>query len=374
MIVKFFSEKIKAKKITKEIQNKVKKILQTGQYTNSKYVGEFEKIFRKNFKTKYCVAVNNGTSALHLSLLALGIKKNDEILVPSMTFIASAAAINYVGAKPIFVDVNEKDWLINPNIIEKFINKKTKAIMVVHLHGLMCDMDKIKKIANKYKLKIIEDAAQAHGSSFKNKLPGHYSDVATFSFYPTKNLGGIGDGGCIITNNKKIYKKLKDLREFGWKKRYDSSVVGLNSRLGEIQAAILRIKLKKLNFYNKERNKIANNYYKKLNKLKSIKLPKLTVNSNHTYHQFVIKVDQSIRDKLIHFCKMNNVMLGIHYPTPLHKQRAFIKKNFKIKIVEKISKQIVSLPIFPYLSLAKQDKIIRIISLFINRYEKKNTY
>ena len=188
MKVKFFSEKIKGKKITPGIQKKVEDILSTGQYTNSKYVKKFEELFKKKFNTKYCVAVNNGTSALHLSLIALNIKPGDEIIVPSMTFIASAAAIEYIGAKPVFIDVNSDDWLINTNLIEKKINKKTKAIMVVHLHGLMCDMEKINFIAKKYKLKIIEDSAQAHVSTFKNKNPGYFSDVATFSFYPTRIL------------------------------------------------------------------------------------------------------------------------------------------------------------------------------------------
>ena len=160
MKVNFFSEKLKAKKISTEIKKKVNNILQSGQYTNGKYVKQFEEIFRKKFNAKYCIAVNNGTSALHLSLIALGLKKNDEILVPSMTFIASAAAINYIDAKPVFIDVNEDDWLLNSEKIEK-INKKTKAILVVHLHGLMCEMDKIYKIAKKYNLKIIEDGSSS---------------------------------------------------------------------------------------------------------------------------------------------------------------------------------------------------------------------
>ena len=209
MKVKFFSEKKKAKNISRELQKKLRNILTTGKYTNAVYVKQFEDIYRKFFKVKYCVAVNNGTSALHLSLLAMGIQKGDEIIVPSLTFIASIAAIKYIGAKPIFVDVNNDDWLIKPHVIQKFITKKTKAIMVVHLHGLMCEMDKIKSIAKANKIKIIEDAAHAHGSSFKKKLPGFYSEVATFSFYPTKNLGAIGEGGAIITNNKKIFEKNK---------------------------------------------------------------------------------------------------------------------------------------------------------------------
>ena len=362
MIVKFFSEKIKAKKITKEIQNKVKKILQTGQYTNSKYVGEFEKIFRKNFKTKYCVAVNNGTSALHLSLLALGIKKNDEILVPSMTFIASAAAINYVGAKPIFVDVNEKDWLINPNIIEKFINKKTKAIMVVHLHGLMCDMDKIKKIANKYKLKIIEDAAQAHGSSFKNKLPGHYSDVATFSFYPTKNLGAVGEGGAIITNDKNIFEKTKRMRTWSHNK-HSFYELSFNYRMAEFSAISLISKIRFLSSDIKKRISIAKRYKKYLiTKKYSEYNEKL---KQHSYHIFAIKVDSSKRSKIIHELKLKGIDTNIHYPYSLSELKVFNIRKIKNKsyIANKISKELLSLPIYPEL----EDKKIRYTAKIINQ-------
>ena len=365
---------IEDSKVEKKILQNISKIIKTKNYILGENVKLFEREFSKFSGAKFTVGVNSGTDAIIISLLSQNIGNGDEVILPSHSASATAMAVTLVGAKPIFIDINEDDFLIDYNEINKKITKKTKAIIAVHIYGQSCNMKKITEIADKNNLITIEDCAQAHGTFYKKKHVGNFGKMGCFSFYPTKNLGGIGDGGCIITNNINIYKKLKDLREFGWKKRYDSSVVGLNSRLDEIQAAILRIKLKKLNFYNKERNKIANNYYKKLTKFKSIKLPQLTVNSNHTYHQFVIKVNKSIRDKLIHFCKINNVMLGIHYPTPLHKQKAFIKKNYKIRIVEKISKQIVSLPIFPYLSLTKQNKIIRLISLFINRYEKRNTY
>ena len=198
-------KKKKQKKIRTELFNSYNFILKSGRYTNDFYVKRFENNFKKFVDAKYCVAVNSGTSALHLALISLNIKKDDEVIVPSITFVASAAAIRYLGAKPIFVDVDEKDWLLNTTKIEKIITKKTKAIMAVHLHGLMCDMKAIKKIATKHNLFIIEDAAQAHGSEYLNKNPGYFSDVATFSFYPTKNLGAIGEGGAIITNKKKNF-------------------------------------------------------------------------------------------------------------------------------------------------------------------------
>ena len=314
MIVKFFSEKLKAKKITKEIQNKVKKILRSGKYTNSKYVNQFENIYKKFFKIKYCVAVNNGTSALHLSLLALGIKKNDEIILPSMTFIASAAAINYVGAKPVFVDINDSDWLINPNIIENYINKKTKAIMVVHLHGLMCDMDKIRNIAKKYKLKVIEDAAQAHGSTFNDKMPGYYSDVATFSFYPTKNLGAIGEGGAIITNNKNIFEKTKRMRAWSHNK-YNFYEISFNYRMTEFSAISLISKIhflkndivKRINIVKKYKKYLTTNSYSIFNEK----------NKKHSFHIFAIKVDKNKRNKIIQELKSRGIDSNIHYPYSL---------------------------------------------------------
>ena len=252
MKVKFFSESKKAQKLSFEIKKKVGNILKTGKYTNSDYVKKFEDKFRKYFKTKYCVAVNNGTSALHLALLALSIKKGDEVIVPSLTFIASVAAVNYVGAKPVFADINKDDWLINTKIIEKLITKKTKAIIVVHLHGLMCDMDKIKKIAKKYNLKIIEDAAQSICSSYKGKKSGYYSDACAFSFNPMKVLNSYGEAGIVTTNSKKIYNKLICLRHAGtirYKNSFNinnSNDISLNHKIDTIHASILIEKLKYL--------------------------------------------------------------------------------------------------------------------------------
>jgi len=350
MRVKFFSEKNKAKKITKEIQAKVKKILNRGQYTNSKYVKKFEETFRKYFKAKYCVAVNNGTSALHLSLLALKIKENDEIIVPSMTFIASAAAIKYVGAKPVFVDINENDWLINPSLIERHINKKTKAIMVVHLHGLMCDMDKIRNIAKKYKIKLIEDAAQTHGSTYKNRSPGYYSDVAAFSFYPTKNLGAIGEGGAILTNDKDIYEKTKRMRAWSYN-NHNFYEIGFNYRMTEFSAISLLSKVKFLKNDINKRIRISKKYKKNLKTINySIFNEKV---KKHSYHIFAIKVNSKKRKKIISELKLKGIDTNIHYPYSLSELMIFNKNKNKIKINSpvsyKISKELISLPIYPEL-------------------------
>ena len=346
MRVKFFSEKKKAKKISFEIHKKVQNMLDSGQYTNSKYVQKFEERFGKYFNAKYCIAVNNGTSALHLSLLALKIKKDDEIIVPSMTFIASAAAINYVGAKPVFVDVNKSDWLINPSLIEKYITKKTKAIMVVHLHGLMCDMDKIRKIALKNKLKLIEDAAQTHGSLYKNKSPGYFSDVATFSFYPTKNLGAVGEGGAILTNNKDIFEKTKRMRTWSHKE-YDFFEIGFNYRMAEFSAISLLAKLKFLKNDIKRRIEIAKIYKKNLKTKNFSSFNEKT--KKHSYHIFAITVDAKKRKNIMATLKLKGIDTNIHYPYNLSELKVFNKNKANSPVSHKISKEFISLPIYPEL-------------------------
>ena len=362
MKVNFFSEKKKAQKISSEIQEKVKNILDSGQYTNSKYVKKFEEKFRKYFNAKYCVAVNNGTSALHLSLLALNIKKNDEIIVPSMTFIASAAAINYVGAKPVFVDINKNDWLINQSLIEKYITKKTKAIMVVHLHGLMCDMDIIRKIAVKHKLKLIEDAAQTHGSLYKNKSPGYFSDVATFSFYPTKNLGAVGEGGAILTNNKDIYEKTKRMRTWSHKK-YNFFEIGFNYRMTEFSAISLLAKLKFLRNDIKRRIEIAKKYKDNL-RIQSFSSFDGKI-KKHSYHIFAITVNAKKRKKIMTALKLKGIDSNIHYPYNLSELSVFNKKKNKISspISHRVSKEFISLPIYPELD----DKKILYVCKILNQ-------
>ena len=314
------------KKIKSKILNSVTKIINSKQYILGKSVKSFESEFSKFCGSKYAIGVNSGTDALILSLMAIDIKYGDEIIIPSHSASGTATAVLAVGAKPIFVDIDPDSFLIDIIDLKK-ITKKTKVIIPVHLYGQSCDITKILEIANKNKIKIIEDCAQAHGTKFKNIHVGNFGVTGCFSFYPTKNLGAIGDGGCVITNNKVIYEKKKILRDFGWKKRFNSSIRGLNSRLDEIQAAILRIKLKRLDQYNLKRKKIASKYFKDFFKHKYIKTPKLLKYSNHTFHQFVIKVPKNTRNNLINFCKKKKILLVIHYPIPLHKRRHLIKKE-----------------------------------------------
>lgn len=360
MKIKFFHEKNKALKIKKKIFSATSTLLQSGQYSNGIFVKKFEKKFKDYVGTKYCTAVNSGTSALHLSLIALGVKKNDEVIVPAISFVASAAAITYVGAKPVFVDINNDDWLINTNKIEDAITKKTKAIMPVHLHGLMCDMKKIKMIAKKHNLKILEDASQAHGSEYEGSNPGYYSDIATFSFYPTKNLGAFGEGGAVTTNNKNIFRKIAALRAWAPNKS-DFFDIGFNYRMPEIIGASLEAKIKFLENDIKQRIKISSIYKKKL-------LYKQFSNFNeskkkHSYHLFAIRVKQ--RDSFRKELKKHNIDSAVHYSYVLPKLKIFSKyvKNSNLyKVAEKVSKELVSLPIYPELSRSNQNYVIKIVN------------
>lgn len=364
MKIKFFCEKKKGLKIKKNLFLATSNLLDTGQYTNGTYVSRFEEKFKKFMSSKYCIAVNSGTSALHLSLIALGIKEGDEVLLPSISFVASAAAITYVGAKPVFVDINNDDWLIDVNKIEKQITKKTKAIMPVHLHGLICDMQKIKKIANKYNLKIIEDASQAHGSEYYGKKPGYYGDIATFSFYPTKNLGAFGEGGAIVTKNKNVKDIVSKLRAWAPNKK-NFFAIGYNYRMPEIIGASLLEKIKYLKQDIKLRIKISKFYKKELNIKEFSKFDQKI--KKHSYHLFAIRVKK--RDLFMKYLNQQNIQSAIHYNYVLPKLEIFKKYSKKIKnfkVAEKVSKELVSIPIYPELSKKEQIYVVKSINKILS--------
>ena len=360
--------KAQYQKYKKEINKSINRVLESGNYILGNEVKLFERDFSKYIGLKYSIAVNSGTDALHIALIACGIKHNDEVLTVSNTAVATASAIVLANAKPKFVDIDKENYLIDYTKIEKSITKKTKAIIPVHLYGNTVDMDKILKIAKKYKLKIIEDCAQAHGAKFKNKKVGSFGDASCFSFYPTKNLGALGDGGMILTNNLKIYTNSKLMREYGWKDRYISSIKGWNSRLDEIQAAILRVKIKYLDKDNAKRIKIAKKYIEELANL-PIVLPKIQKNSLHVFHLFVIRSKQ--RNKLRSYLSKKKIYTNIQYPLPIHKQ-IFYKKtnmNLKLKNTEKISNEILSLTNYPELKIKQQNMLIYHIKKFYEKIE-----
>ena len=336
-------------KIREELNSAINQIIDSSSFIMSPHIEKFEKEFASFCGIKHAVGVSNGTNAISLALEALGIKEGDEVITVPNTFIATAEAIAKIGAKIIFVDIDEKTYLMDTNKTEEAVTEKTKALIPVHLNGLMCEMKKIKKIAEKYNLKIIEDSAQAHGALLHSKAPGFYSDAASFSFYPGKNLGSFGDAGAVITNNDSVAEKIKMLRNHGRipGEKYRHDIEGYNERLDSIQAAVLSIKLIYLDEWNEKRIKIAELYRKLLDKNKFI-LPFVPEDCRHTYHQYVIRVKD--RDKIINFLKERGIGTGINYPVPLHLQPAYSYLGYKegdFPVAEKAVKEILSIPMYP---------------------------
>ena len=333
--------------LRKEMDLAIKEVLRSGRYILGEKVERFEKQFADYLGVKYCIGVGNGLEALQVALMALGVKKGDEVITTAHSAVATALAVKAVGAKPVFVDIDEYYHLDSDKIEEK-ITSHTKAILPVHLYGQTADIKKIKKVVRKHHLYLIEDAAQAHGAEYNGQKAGTFGEFGCFSFYPTKNLGAYGDAGAIVTDSKDLYERCKMIRNYDQKNRYEHEVYGLNSRLDEIQAAILSVKLKYLDKFNQRRNEQAKLYFKLLKDIKEIKLPKIRKNAKHIYYLFVIEAER--RDKLMKFLRKNNISTLIHYPIPIHEQKCFSEfNNLKLPILEDKVKKILSLPIHPFL-------------------------
>tara|TARA_B110000238_G_scaffold174221_1_gene193789 strand:- start:409 stop:1506 length:1098 start_codon:yes stop_codon:yes gene_type:complete len=347
------------------ILKNIKKVLESGTYILGKEVKKLEFAFAKHCKSKHAVAVKNGTDALILSLKAFDIKPSDEVITTSHTALATIAAIVSIGAKPVIVDIDKDYYTIDPIKLNFAINKKTKAIIPVHIYGQPCDMQAILKIGKKNNIAIIEDCSQALGAKYKDKNVGTFGKIGTFSFYPTKNLGAIGDGGMLITNSESIYKKLIKLRQYGWDNKRKTTFPGINSRLDEIQATILNIKLKKLDIENSKRIRISNIYKRKILN-KNIILPKTKKDSKHVFHIFAIMTKK--RNQLIKHLKNKKIFTGIHYSEPAcfsKGYRKFCKFNVKnLKNTIRVSKETLSIPIYPELSNYDINKIIKTINKF----------
>lgn len=337
-----------------EIDESVKKTLLSGNYILGENVIFFEKEFANYIDVKYALGVSSGTDAIELALRSIGVTYGDSVATVSHTAVATVSAICRVGAQPKFVDINKSTFTMCSESLESVIDKNNiKAIVVVHLYGQMANMPEILTIAKKNNIKVIEDCAQAHGAKIENKKAGSWGDIGCFSCYPTKNLGAIGDAGVVVTNNDSNFSKLRILREYGWKDRYISNENGINSRLDEIQAAILRVKLKYLDEENKKRIEIAKTYMECLKNQNSIALPVLNLNMTHVYHQFVITVNN--RDSILNALKEKNIFCGIHYPKAVHQQKAYEDRKFQtvsLGNTNYISSKILSLPMHPALPLS----------------------
>ena len=347
--------------IKKEMDGAIHRILDTTAFIMGKEVLSFEKNFAKFSQAKYAVGTSSGTSALQLALVGLGIGKGDEVITTPFTFIATTESIIEVGARPVLVDIERDTYNIDPKKIEKAITKQTKAIVPVHLYGHPVDLDPIKKIAKKYNLKVIEDACQAHGAIYKGHKVGAICDAGCFSFYPGKNLGCCGDGGMLVTNDKKLYEKARLLRDHGRSDKYTHIAHGFNFRLDAIQAAVLNAKLKYLSKWNSKRGKNAKIYNRELRGIDQVIRPAEKDYAKHVYHLYVIRVKG--RDKLKDFLAKNGVSSGVHYPIPLHKQPIYKKMRIKhgnLSVANESAEDIISLPMFAEL---KEKEIIRITNL-----------
>jgi dTDP-4-amino-4,6-dideoxygalactose transaminase len=343
-----------------EIDTALKRVLDSGWYLLGNENKKFEKNFAEFCGTKHAIGVANGLDSLRIIIKAMGFDNNDEIIVPANTYIASILAISNNKCKPVLVEPNIETYNIDPDLIEEKITPKTKAIMVVHLYGKAVEMEKIWALAKKYNLKVIEDSAQAHGAMYKNKRTGNLSDASGFSFYPGKNLGCLGDGGAITTNDDQLAQKIKALRNYGSHIKYQNLYKGYNSRLDEIQAAILNIKLKYLDSETQKRRTIAKKY---LDEIKNplITLPIIKNEINHVWHVFVIRC--KTRNELQEYLLEKGIQTLIHYPIPPHKQEAYKElSNLELPITEKIHEEVISLPISPVMTKKEVEKIINVLN------------
>lgn len=347
----------------KEYEDKAIEVLRSGWYILGKEVSSFEEEFAAHNNIEYCVGVASGLDALALAIRALGIGEGDEVLVQANTYIASVMGITMNRATPVFVEAN-KYYNISVEDLESKITPKTKAIMVVHLYGQACKMDVVMEVAKKHGLYVVEDCAQSHDASYNGKKTGTFGDIGCFSFYPTKNLGAFGDAGAILTSNKELRDKIAMLRNYGSNVKYHFEEVGLNSRLDELQAGLLRVRLRYLEAMAKERERIADYYTKNIKNDKIIK-PELQEGATSVWHQYVVRTDE--RDRFEEYLKENEIITTIHYPIPPHLSKAYEYLNLKegsFPMTEKYAKEMLSLPIYNGMT----DEEVKYVVEVINKY------
>lgn len=345
-----------------EIDSRIKNILDKGWYLQGEENENFTKNFANFCGTKFALGVANGLDALNLIIKAYGFGNGDEIIVPANTYIATILAISENGCIPILVEPDIKTYNINPDSIEEKITSKTKAIMVVHLYGQAVQMEKIWKIVKKYNLKIIEDSAQAHGAIYQEKHTGNLGDASGFSFYPGKNLGCIGDGGAVTTNDEELFNKIKAIANYGSDRKYHHIYKGVNSRLDEIQAAVLDVKLNHLDSDNNKRREISK-YYRENIKNSKIILPETYDEKSHVWHIFAVRTPN--RDEFQKYLTEKGIQTIIHYPTPPHKQGAYKEwNNLSFPITEEIHNTILSLPISPVMTDSEIEKVVEVVNEF----------
>lgn len=348
--------------IKAEMTEKFNSMYDIGWFIQGKECEEFEKEFAEYNGSKYCVGIGNGLEAIIIALQALGIKEGDEVIVPSNTFIATALAVSYVGAKPILVDPDETTYNLSLKGLEEALSERTKAVIPVHLYGQSADMDEILDFAKKHNLKVIEDCAQAHGALYKGKKVGTFGDVGCFSFYPGKNLGALGDAGAVITDNKELADMMRAISNYGSHKKYHHIYKGVNSRLDEIQSGFLRIKLKHLDEYNTFRNDVAKRYLTEIKNPK-IKLPTIEKDRTHVWHIFAVLCEN--RDELQNYLKDLGIDTTCHYPISIAEQEAYLEDKLNnLPLAKKIAETELSLPMYYGMSEEKVTYVIDALNKF----------
>lgn len=363
--VPFVSLKAVHDELKQELDRAYQNVLSESMYINGCECGKFEAEFAKYCNAKFCIGTGNGLDALFLILRALDIGTGDEVIVPSNTYIATALAVSYAGATPVFVEPDIGTYNIDVMNIEAAVTNKTKAVIAVHLQGRAADMDRINKIAKAHGLYVIEDAAQAHGAMYKGKRVGALSDAAAFSFYPGKNLGALGDGGCVVTNNEEIAKRVRMLGNYGSDYKYHHICKGVNSRLDEIQAAFLNVKLPYLDKWNQERQRIAEKYFGGIHNRRILLPPETSMDYYHIYHVFAIRCER--RDELETYLSQNGIGTVKHYPIPMHMQEVYRDlciKEGDLPIAEEISRTILSIPMYYGMRDEQTEYVIEKINQF----------
>jgi len=358
-LIPFLDLKAQYRQIKPQVDAAVMRVIESTQFVLGPDVAAFEDRFAAYCNVDHCRAVNSGTSALHLALLAADIGPGDEVITVSMTFVATTAAILYSGAKPVFVDVDPDSWTMNPALIEAAITPRTKAILPVHLHGLMADMDPIMEIARRHGLVVIEDAAQAHGAEYKGRRAGSIGDMGCFSFYPGKNLGAYGEGGAVVTGRADLARRISLLRDWGQESKYNHVVPGYNFRMDGIQGAVLNVKMDHLESWTEGRRTVATQYDALLDKL-SFARPKSPSQSRHVYHVYAVTLPR--RDEALKVLQEGGIGVGIHYPVPVHLQKAYANLGARAgdyPVTERLANEFLSLPIYPEL---RSDQVAEVVT------------
>ena len=357
-MIPFVNLKKEYESISNEVDLAVNRVLKKGNFILGEEVKKFEDDFSSYMGSKYSIGVNSGSDALFYAIKALGIGNGDEVITVSHTFISTVDGIVKNGAKPVFVDIDPETYCMDASKIEDKITERTKAILPVHLYGHPADMGQIQEIANEYELFLVEDACQAHGAEYNGKKVGSIGDIGCFSFYPTKNMGAYGDGGIAVTDNEEIEERLRLLRNYGQSKKNYHDFVGYNSRLDEIQAAVLRVKLKYIDQWNEKRRKTAKLYNELL---AEVVKPVEKDYAKHVYHLYVIRHKK--RDNIQQYLLNNEIQSQIHYPCPVHNQKAYSNHGYSLKLplTEKITDEILSLPMNPWLEEIDVEKICNCI-------------